>query len=96
MGVPIATWPFHSDQPRNATLITEVLKVGLVVKDWSQRNSLVSGSVVEDGVRRLMQTEEGDEMRERAERLKRVIHKSTEEGGVSHMEMDSFIAHITK
>nr|AAM09517.1 putative glucosyltransferase [Phaseolus lunatus] len=96
MGVPIATWPFHSDQPRNAALITEVLKVGLVVKDWSQRNSLVSGSVVEDAVRRLMQTEEGDEMRERAGRLKNAIHKSTEEGGVSHTEMDSFIAHITK
>ncbi|WVY98411.1 hypothetical protein V8G54_030562 [Vigna mungo] len=96
MGVPIATWPMHSDQPRNATLITEVLKVGLVVKDWSERKALVTASDVENSVRRLMQTKEGDEMRERAARLKSAIHMSTEVGGVSRMEMDSFIAHITK
>ncbi|CAJ1967615.1 unnamed protein product [Sphenostylis stenocarpa] len=96
MGVPIAAWPMHSDQPINAVLITEVLKVGLVVKDWAQRSSLVSASAVENGVRRLMETKEGDEMRERAATLKNGIHRSMEEGGVSRMEMDSFIAHITK
>ncbi|CAJ1967619.1 unnamed protein product [Sphenostylis stenocarpa] len=96
MGVPIAAWPMHSDQPRNAVLITEVLKVGLVVKDWAQRNSLVSASTVENGVRRLMETKEGDEMRERAVKLKNGIQRSMEEGGVSRMEMGCFIAHITK
>ncbi|BAT90629.1 hypothetical protein VIGAN_06189900, partial [Vigna angularis var. angularis] len=64
LGVPMATWPMHSDQLRNAILVTEVLKVGLVVKDWSQRKSLVSASIVENGVRRLMERREGDEMRE--------------------------------
>ncbi|TKY53379.1 Zeatin O-glucosyltransferase [Spatholobus suberectus] len=96
MGVPIAAWPMHSDQPRNTVLITEVLKVGLVVKVWSQRNALVTASDVENAVRRLMETKEGDEMRERAVRLKNTIHRSRDEGGVSRMEMDSFIAHITK
>ncbi|QCE05285.1 zeatin O-glucosyltransferase-like [Vigna unguiculata] len=96
MGVPMATWPMHSDQPRNAVLVTEVLKVGLVVKEWSQRKSLVSASVVESGVRRLMGTREGDEMRERALRLKNAIQRSKDEGGDSRMEMESFIAHITK
>ncbi|KOM34185.1 hypothetical protein LR48_Vigan02g033500 [Vigna angularis] len=96
LGVPMATWPMHSDQPRNAVLVTEVLKVGLVVKDWSQRKSLVSASVVENGVRRLMQTKEGDEMRERAVNLKKAFQISRDEGGDSRMEMKSFIAHITK
>ncbi|KAK7392900.1 hypothetical protein VNO78_21350 [Psophocarpus tetragonolobus] len=96
MGVPIAAWPMHSDQPRNTVLITEVLKVGLVVKDWAQRNALVSASVIENAVRRLMETKEGDEMRERAVKLKNAIHRSKDEGGVSRMEVDSFIAHITK
>ncbi|XP_014511406.1 zeatin O-glucosyltransferase-like [Vigna radiata var. radiata] len=95
MGVPIATWPMHSDQPRNAALVTEVLKVGLVVKDWSQRNALVTASNVENCVRRLMQTKEGEEMRERAVRLKNDIHRAMNEGGVSRMEMESFISHIT-
>ena len=43
-----------------------------------------------------METKEGDDMRERAVRLKNVIHRSMDEGGVSRMEIDSFIAHITK
>ena len=29
MGVPIAAWPMHADQPFNAVLITKVLKVGV-------------------------------------------------------------------
>ncbi|XWS59094.1 hypothetical protein CRYUN_Cryun08bG0092500 [Craigia yunnanensis] len=33
MGVPIGAWPMHSDQPRNAVLITKLLKVGIAVKD---------------------------------------------------------------
>ncbi|GAU24226.1 hypothetical protein TSUD_23630 [Trifolium subterraneum] len=48
MGVPIAAWPMHSDQPRNSVLITQVLKVGLVVKDWAKRDELVAASDIEN------------------------------------------------
>ncbi|XP_061363207.1 zeatin O-glucosyltransferase-like [Gastrolobium bilobum] len=96
MGVPIATWPMHADQPRNSVLITQVLKIGLVVSDWAKRYELVTASVIENAVRRLMETKEGDDMRERARDLKKAIHRSMDEGGVSRMEMDSFIAHITR
>ncbi|ESW17580.1 hypothetical protein PHAVU_007G251000 [Phaseolus vulgaris] len=95
-GVPMATWAMHSDQPRNAVLVTDVLKVGLIVKDWEQRKSLVSASVIENAVRRLMETKEGDEIRKRAVKLKDEIHRSMDEGGVSRMEMASFIAHISR
>ncbi|KAK7345032.1 hypothetical protein VNO77_15392 [Canavalia gladiata] len=95
MGVPIAAWPMHSDQPRNSVFMTEVLKVGLVVRDWAQRDELVTASVIESTVKRLMETKEGDEMRERAMKLKNAIHRSLNDCGVSRMEMDSFIAHIT-
>ncbi|KAL0334327.1 UNVERIFIED_CONTAM: Zeatin O-glucosyltransferase [Sesamum angustifolium] len=30
MGVPIATWPMHSDQPVNAVFVTKVLRIGTV------------------------------------------------------------------
>ncbi|MED6223012.1 Zeatin O-glucosyltransferase [Stylosanthes scabra] len=96
MGVPIAAWPMHSDQPRNRVLITEVLRIGVVVKDWSNRDEVVAASEVEEAVRRLMATEEGKVMRERATMLKCAIHKSKDEGGVSRLEIDSFIAHITR
>ncbi|GAU24227.1 hypothetical protein TSUD_23640 [Trifolium subterraneum] len=48
MGVPIAAWPMHSDQPRNSVLITQVLKVGLVVKDWAKRDEVVDALDIEN------------------------------------------------
>uniref|UniRef100_A0A2P2Q4Z3 anthocyanidin 3-O-glucosyltransferase n=1 Tax=Rhizophora mucronata TaxID=61149 RepID=A0A2P2Q4Z3_RHIMU len=97
MGVPIAAWPMHSDQPRNAVLITKFLKMGLVVKDWSDpRHEMVTSSVVEGSVKRLMASREGDEMRKRAADLGDAVRRSTGENGVSRRELDSFIAHITR
>ncbi|TKY62639.1 Zeatin O-glucosyltransferase [Spatholobus suberectus] len=96
MGVPIAAWPVHSDQPRNRVLVTEVLKVGLVVKDWDHRDELVTASDVEIAVKKLMATKEGDEMRQRATNLKNAILRSRDEGGVSRVELDDFIAHVTR
>lgn len=34
MGVPMATWPMHSDQPRKTFFITKVLKIGMAVNVW--------------------------------------------------------------
>ncbi|KAI5384490.1 zeatin O-glucosyltransferase [Lathyrus oleraceus] len=96
MGVPIATWPMHSDQPRNRVLVTEILKVGLVVRDWAHSDELVMACVVENVVRKLMATKEGDEMRQNAMNLKNEILESMDENGVSRMELDSFIAHVTR
>lgn len=96
MGVPIAAWPMHSDQPRNTVLVAQVLKVGLVVRDWAQRDQLVSASTVEKKVRRLMASEEGDRMRKRAAGLGATIQRSMDKGGVSRKELDSFVAHITR
>ncbi|KAG8367878.1 hypothetical protein BUALT_Bualt16G0118400 [Buddleja alternifolia] len=40
--------------------------------------------------------EEGDEIRKRAEELAATIRQATQEGGASRLELDSFIAHITR
>ena len=96
MGVPMVAWPMHSDQPRNGVLITDVLKVGLAVKEWGCREELVTASVIKEAVRRLMVTKEGDEMRKMAMKLRNNVLVSVDEGGVSRLEMNSFIAHITR
>lgn len=96
MGVPLATWPMHSDQPRNAFLITEVLGIGVAVKDWERRKELVTAVAVEEAVRTLMGSKEGEEMRRRAARLGDDVKRSVTEGGVSRLEMDSFISYITR
>ncbi|CAA3016818.1 zeatin O-glucosyltransferase-like [Olea europaea var. sylvestris] len=96
MGVPIAAWPMHSDQPRNAVLVTEVLKIGLEVRNWASRDKLVSPAMVENVVRRLMDSAGGEEMRKRAAELGDAVKQSVMEGGATHKEMDSFIAHISR
>ncbi|XP_015877020.3 zeatin O-xylosyltransferase [Ziziphus jujuba] len=95
-GVPIATWPMHSDQPMNALLITDVLKIGVNVKEWRRRDQVVSSSEISKALRRLMGSDEGDEMRKRAKDLGDKVRSATADGGVSRLECDSFIAHITR
>lgn len=94
MGVPIAAWPMHSDQPRNTVLMTGVLKIGVVVKDWAEREKIVGSATITGALKRLMGSEEGAEMRRRAEELGRAVRSAVAEGGVTRLEMDSFIAHI--
>nr|AAL92461.1 putative glucosyltransferase [Solanum lycopersicum] len=94
-GVPIAAWPMHSDQPRNSQLVTKYLKIGLIVRPWARRNEVVTSEIVENAVRTLMASSEGDEMRRRAAVLSNAIKKSMD-GGMNRAEMDSFIAHITR
>ncbi|PON77823.1 UDP-glucuronosyl/UDP-glucosyltransferase, partial [Trema orientale] len=96
MGVPIAAWPMHSDQPFNAVLITDVLKLGVVVMEWRQRDELVSSSMITMAVRKLMASEQGDEIRKRAEKMGKAVKCSISKGGDSRSEWDSFIAHITR
>ena len=96
MGVPIAAWPMASDQPRNTVLITKLLKVGIVVKDWSRRNQLVTSKTIENAVKTLMVSEEGDEMRKRTVDLGGAVRGSMDNGGVSRLELNSFITHITR
>ncbi|KAL3533740.1 hypothetical protein ACH5RR_007261 [Cinchona calisaya] len=98
MGVPIAAWPMHSDQPRNAVLITKVLKVGLMVKEWDCRDHgrFVTSLMVEKAVRMLMAAEVGHQMRKRASEIAAAVRRSMAEGGATRMELESFIAHITR
>nr|GMC79367.1 zeatin O-glucosyltransferase-like [Ipomoea batatas] len=95
MGVPVAAWPMHSEQPRNAMLITKVLKMGVEVDDCSSQE-MVSSHRIADAVKRLMGSREGEEMRRRAEKLSRDVKLSVMDGGASRLEMDSFISHITR
>ncbi|KAI3472213.1 hypothetical protein Pfo_029701 [Paulownia fortunei] len=96
MGVPIAAWPMHSDQPRNAVLMTKVLKIGVEMKDWARRDDVISSDTVEKAVRRLMASREGDEMRKRAAELGDAVKQSVMKGGATRKEMDSFIAHLNR
>ncbi|KAK6945272.1 UDP-glucuronosyl/UDP-glucosyltransferase [Dillenia turbinata] len=95
-GVPIAAWPMHSDQPRNTVLVTQVLKIGVAVRDWGKRKEIVRSWSIENAVRKLMASKEGDDIRKRAQKLGFDVRRSAEDGGVSRLELDAFVAHITR
>ncbi|GFP90964.1 zeatin o-glucosyltransferase [Phtheirospermum japonicum] len=96
MGVPIAAWPMHSDQPKNAVLVTEILRIGLLVRDWGRRDEILKASNIESGVRRLMASQEGAEARKRAAELSAAVREAMATGGSAQLEFDSFISHITR
>ncbi|KAJ0967175.1 hypothetical protein J5N97_024092 [Dioscorea zingiberensis] len=82
--------------PRNALMITEHLKVGVMVRDWGKRNETLKGEEVEMAVKKVMVDEQGKEIRRRAKELGESIRAATKEGGSSHEELNAFIAHITR
>ncbi|KAL9232594.1 hypothetical protein vseg_007689 [Gypsophila vaccaria] len=96
MGVPIIAWPMHSDQPKNSILVTEVLRIGILIRNWEKRADLVTSDSIENAIRRLMLSEDGQEMRKRAVDLGSDVRGSVSNGGVSRLELESFIAHITR
>ncbi|KAH7843412.1 hypothetical protein Vadar_016321 [Vaccinium darrowii] len=96
MGVPIAAWPMHSDQPRNAFLVTDILKVGMTVNAWKKREEIVCSSTIARVVKRIMGSTEGEEARKRAEEMGGATREALEEGGISRLELDSFIAHTIR
>ena len=73
----------HSDQEINGFLVMEMLKIGLIVREWEKRKELVSASIIENVVRKLMASEEGDVIKKRAEEMEEALQRSTEKGGAS-------------
>lgn len=101
MGVPLAAWPMHSDQPRNSVLVTKVLRIGTMVREWSgsqgwNEGKVISSVEIERAVRVLMMSVEGDGMRKRAAALGSTVRESVGSGGVSRAELDAFVLHISR
>lgn len=94
-GVPILAWPMHSDQPRNAVLVTHVLRVGFPGREWERRTEIVPAEEIRRAVERLM-GEEGEEVRRRARELGAEVRRATAEGGSSSADLDAFVAHIVR
>ncbi|XP_047312106.1 zeatin O-glucosyltransferase-like [Impatiens glandulifera] len=93
MGVPLATWPMHSDQPHNALLMTHILKVGVQVMGWGERDQLITSSVIQKSIENLMASSEGHAVRTRAEELGKIIKQSVDD---DHWELNSFLTYATR
>lgn len=94
MGVPVIGWPMHSDQPVNAFLVANVLGLGLTINEYGK--GLVTSSAIAKAVKTLIASQEGGAIRKKAKDLGGALFDAVREGGVSRVEFESFVAHITR
>ena len=91
-GVPILAWPLMAEQPLNARMVVEEVKVGLRVET---SDGLVKGFVKKEGlvkmVKELMAGEKGEEVRRKVEEMAAAARKAVEEGGSSWYTLESLI-----
>ena len=87
-GVPMLCRPYFGDQMGNARYVEHVWRAGLVLDGELERGK------VEEAIRRLMQSKEGDVMRERAQELRSRAAEATTEAGSSRLNIDKLVNHI--
>ncbi|EOA40347.1 hypothetical protein CARUB_v10009073mg [Capsella rubella] len=93
LGVPVVAFPMWSDQPTNAKLLDESWRTGVRVRENSE-------GVVESGeIRRCLEAvmeEKSDELRENAEKWKRLAIEAGGEGGSSDKNVEAFVEEICR
>ncbi|CAN6454491.1 unnamed protein product [Victoria cruziana] len=91
-GVPMIAWPLYAEQGMNAFELVNDLGLCLGLKDEVVGGSgLVKGEELEKAVRKLMEGEEGKEVREKMKEAKNLARKATEERGSSYSTLAALI-----
>ncbi|XP_022972394.1 scopoletin glucosyltransferase-like [Cucurbita maxima] len=96
-GVPMVTWPVSAEQFYNEILVTEVLKTGVAVgvQKWVPGvGDFIGGEAVEKAIRRVMEDEEGGEMRNRAAENAEKAKKAVGNDGSSYRNLDALIEEL--
>ncbi|KAF7811004.1 scopoletin glucosyltransferase-like [Senna tora] len=83
-GVPMVTWPVSAEQFYNEKFVTEVLGIGVAVgvKKWAgvAEGDGVKKEAIEKAVRKIMDEEEGKEMRMKAKNFAKKAKEAVKEG----------------
>ncbi|KAK3447104.1 hypothetical protein EUGRSUZ_A02706 [Eucalyptus grandis] len=88
-GVPMVAWPLYAEQRQNKGLMVEEIKIALPVNE--SESGLVSSEEVEKRVRELMESEEGEIIRERVKSLKEEAKAALSPGGSSSVELSNLV-----
>ncbi|CAN6350598.1 unnamed protein product [Urochloa humidicola] len=98
-GVPMLTLPIAFDQPTNSSLVAEVWRTGIGLREAAARGGGVVGrEEIAAAVERLMSpgSAEAAGMRRRAALLKDAARAACEEGGSSWKDVTSFIHFVSR
>ncbi|KAL6127188.1 hypothetical protein ACLB2K_075230 [Fragaria x ananassa] len=88
-GVPMVTWPLYAEQRFNRVVLVEEIKIALPMNEPS--DGFVNAVEVEKRVRELMDSEEGESIRMRAEALKSEAKAALSEGGTSRVALTKLV-----
>ncbi|KAK3033572.1 hypothetical protein RJ639_032420 [Escallonia herrerae] len=90
--VPILAWPFMAEQPLNARMVVEEIKVGLRVETCAGSvRGFVKWEGLEKMVKELMEGEMGKVVRRRVDEVGETAVKAVEEGGSSWCTLNELI-----
>ncbi|KAH7843407.1 hypothetical protein Vadar_016245 [Vaccinium darrowii] len=102
-GVPMATWPMYAEQQMNAFQL--VRELGLVVeikldyrKDFKTNSSkvkLVTADEIENGIRKLMENENSEGIKQKVKEMSEKSKIAIMKGGSSYNSLGRFIKDVT-
>ncbi|PON52021.1 UDP-glucuronosyl/UDP-glucosyltransferase [Trema orientale] len=96
-GVPILAWPMMAEQPLNAKMVVEEIKVGLRVETCDGSVSgFVKSQELKKMVRELMEGKMGKEVRKKVKEVADMAKKAVQEGGSSWQALESLIDEACK
>ncbi|KAL5219991.1 hypothetical protein ABZP36_024704 [Zizania latifolia] len=91
-GVPMICWPLYAEQRLNKVHLVEELKVGVVVEGYDEE--LVMADELEAKVRLVMESEEGEKLRERLAMAKEMAADAMKDGGSSDVAFAEFLNNL--
>uniref|UniRef100_A0ACD5XYJ9 Uncharacterized protein n=1 Tax=Avena sativa TaxID=4498 RepID=A0ACD5XYJ9_AVESA len=95
-GKPILAWPMHSDQPWDAELLCNYLRVAMLVRPWEKHGEVVPAGAIQEVIQDAMVSDKGTAMRQRAKLLGEAVRAAVAHNGSSTKDLHDFVAHITR
>ncbi|CAM0954454.1 unnamed protein product [Alopecurus aequalis] len=88
-GVPMLCWPQYAEQRLNKVFVVDEMKLGVVMEGYDEE--LVKAEEVEKKVRLVLESEEGDKLRDRLALAKEKAAEALADSGSSQMAFAEFL-----
>ncbi|CAN6346101.1 unnamed protein product [Urochloa humidicola] len=93
-GVPMLCWPLYAEQRLNKVFVVDEMKAGVVMDGYDEE--MVTAEEVEKKVRLVMESEEGEKLRERLALAKEKAAEALADGGPSQVAFEAFLNNLKR